>query len=96
MLSVSQPLRIEDGRARLSVPEGRTRDGQVVRRPQSADLVPSGRQIEVAVQWRRPLAVGAELRLGGSWTRQRNHIAAAAPEFTFLAGLSFGLQARHR
>ena len=85
-LSLSQPLRVESGHARLSVPIGRTKDGKVRRHAVAAELAPSGRQIDVAVQWRRPLAVGGALRLGAVWTRHPGHAAKAAPEFTVLAG----------
>ena len=85
-LSLSQPLRVEAGRARLSVPVGRTKDGRVRRRSLTADLAPTGRQIEVAAQWRRPLAEDSELRLGATWTRHPGHAAAADPDLTLLAG----------
>ena len=84
--SLSQPLRVEAGHARLAIPVGRTKDGVVRRQSVTADLVPSGRQIEVAVQWRQPLSAGSELRLGAVWTRHPGHAAAADPDLTFLAG----------
>ena len=85
-LSLSQPLRVETGHARLSVPVGRTKDGRVRRQSLMADLEPTGRQIEVAAQWRRPLASHSELRLGAIWTRHPGHTAAADPDLTLLAG----------
>ena len=85
-LSLSQPLRVEAGDARLSVPVGRTKDGFVRRRSVTADLEPSGRQIEVAAQWRKSISTGGELRLGAVWTRHPGHAAAADPDFTLLAG----------
>ena len=85
-LTLSQPLRVEAGRARLSVPVGRTKDGMVRRHSMTADLVPSGREIEIAAQWRKPLAVGSELRLGAAWTRHPGHAAASEPDLTLLAG----------
>ena len=84
-LSLSQPLRVEAGRARLSVPVGRTKDGRVRRHSMMADLVPSGREIEVAAQLRQPLAAAGELRLGVAWTRHPGHAASADPDLTFLA-----------
>ena len=86
MLSVSQPLRVESGQARLSVPVGRTRDGRVLRQSVAAGLEPSGRQIDVAAEWRRPLPVGGELRMRATWTRQPGHVASAEPDFSLLAG----------
>ena len=67
-LSLSQPLRVETGHARLSVPVGRTKDGYVRRSSVTADLVPTGRQIEVAAQWQQRLETGGELSLGAVWT----------------------------
>jgi len=84
-LAVSQPLRVERGRARLSVPAGRTKAGAVVRSPVAAELEPSGRQLDLAAQWRQPLAVG-ELRLGVLVTHQPGHRAAADPELALLSG----------
>ena len=84
--SLAQPLRVEAGRARLTVPVGRTKDGRVLRRQLAAGLAPSGRQIDLAAQWHRSLADGGELRLGAGWTRQPGHDAAADPELSLLAG----------
>ena len=84
-LSVSQPLRVEHGRAALSVPVGRTKAGEVVRSRVSAELAPSGRQIDVAAQWHQPLDIG-ELRLGAVVTRQPGHRAAEGLELTLLTG----------
>ena len=84
--SLAQPLRVEAGRARLTVPAGRTQDGRVLRRQLAAGLAPSGRQIDIAAEWHRSLADGGELRLGAGLTRQPGHDAAADPELTLLAG----------
>ena len=84
--SLAQPLRVEAGRARLTVPVGRTQDGRVLRRQLSAGLAPSGRQIDLTAEWHRSLADGGELRLGAGLTRQPGHDAAADPELTLLAG----------
>ena len=84
-LSVSQPLRVEHGRASLAVPTGRTKEGAVVRNAVRADLEPSGRQIDIAAHWHEPLAVG-ELRLGALVTVQPGHRASENPEFTVLSG----------
>ena len=85
-LSLSQPLRVEAGRVRLSVPVGRTKDGFVRRQSVAADLAPSGREIEFSAQWRKTLSTGGELRLGAAWTRHPGHAAAADPDLTLLAG----------
>ena len=85
-LSVSQPLRVESGRATLSVPAGRTKGGEVLRRPVSAGLAPTGRQIDVAARWHRRWTDAGELRLGAVWTREPGHRAAADPSLALLAG----------
>ena len=85
-LSLSQPLRVEAGSAHLSVPVGRTKDGFVRRQAVTADLAPTGREIEFSAQWRKTLSTGSELRLGAAWTRHPGHTAAADPELTLLAG----------
>ena len=86
VLSLSQPLRVEAGSARLSVPVGRTKDGFVRRHAVTAGLAPTGREIEFSAQWRKVLSTGSELRLGAVWTRHPGHIAAADPDLTLLAG----------
>ncbi len=85
-LSVGQPLRVEAGRARLSVPVGRTGDGRVLRRSMAADLEPSGRQIDIAAEWRRSLDNGSELHLGAGWSRQPGHDDDDASELSIPAG----------
>ena len=85
-LSLSQPLRVEAGSARLSVPVGRTKDGFIRRHAVTAGLAPTGREIEFAAQWRKVLSTVGELRLGAAWTRHPGHAAAADPDLTLLAG----------
>ena len=85
-LSLLQPLRVEAGKVRLSIPIGRTKDGYVRRSSVTADLVPTGRQIEVAALWRQRLETGGELRFGAIWTRHPGHAAAADPDLMLLAG----------
>ena len=83
--SVSQPLRVESGRASFTLPAGRTKDGTVWYSSVPADLAPSGRQMDIAGQWHRPLAKG-ELRLGAVFSHRPGHRKAADPELTFLGG----------
>ena len=85
-ISVSQPLRVESGWATLSVPVGRTKGGAVLRRAVTADLSPTGRQIDVEARWHRRTADGGDLRLGAVWTHQPGHRADADPGFALLAG----------
>lgn len=88
-VSVSQPLRVEEGRAALSVPIGRTKSGAVLRSSLAADLTPSGRQMNVSAQWRHPLADRGELRFAATWMRHPGHSADAAPGLRLLAGWRF-------
>ena len=85
VVSVAQPLRVEVGRTRLSFPIGRTKEGQVLRGSLTADLEPTGRQIDLTAQWRRSLTTGAELRLGAGLTRQPGHDAQADPDLSLFA-----------
>jgi len=88
-VSVSQPLRVEDGRAALSVPIGRTKGGAVLRSSLAADLTPSGRQMNVSAYWRHPLTNLGELRVAATWMRHPGHSADAAPGLRLLAGWRF-------
>ena len=85
-LSVSQPLRVESGQAALSVPAGRTKGGDVLRRPVSASLSPTGRQIDVAARWHRRWTGDGELRVGAVWSHDPGHRASADPSLALLAG----------
>ena len=85
-LSVSQPLRVERGRATLSVPVGRTQDGDVMRRSVAADIAPKGRQIDVMAHWRQPWTPAGELRLGAVWTHDPGHRAAASSDLSLMVG----------
>ncbi len=85
---LSQPLRVEGGRAALSVPIGRTKDGDILRQAVSADVAPSGRQIDVSAQWYYPL-VNGELRFDAAWMHNPGHNADADPAVRLLAGWQF-------
>ncbi len=85
-LTLAQPLRVENGRATFSVPVGRTRGGAVQRRSVVAGLEPSGRQIDVTAQWRRPFAAGGDVALGVAWTHAPGHAAGAKPDLAVMAG----------
>ena len=67
-LSLSQPLRVEDGQASLTVPAARTKLGRVLRTSLTSPLAPEARQIDLAATWERPLAEG-RLRLGVVWSQ---------------------------
>ena len=90
-LSLQQPLRIESGRLRLSLPVGRTPQGAVVRRDVGVDLEPSGRQIEFGLDWTRAVASDSVLRIGARLIREPGHVAGGNPEAVVFAGLRIGL-----
>jgi len=83
--SVSQPLRVERGRASMTVPVSRTKAGAVSYDALSAGLAPSGRQMDFSGEWLRPLPKG-ELRLGAVYSHRPGHRRGADPEVTFLGG----------
>jgi len=85
--SVSQPLRVEGGRARLDLPTGRTRDGTVTRAVVEVPLSPSGRQVDVSADWHQRLRDGTELRLRSTASFQPGHRAGEEPELSLLAGV---------
>ena len=82
--SLSQPLRVERGRAQLSVPSGRTRSGEVIRNAVDASLEPTGRQVDLALRWRKTLQLGV-LRLGTTLSHEPGHHRNAEPEFILLS-----------
>lgn len=84
--SISQPLRVESGRATLSIPVGRTKGGDVLHHPVTADLSPTGRQLDVEARWHRRTRSGGDLRLGVGWTLEPGHRAGGDPSLTLLAG----------
>ena len=90
-LLLQQPLRIESGRLRLSLPVGRTPDGAVVRRRVAVDLEPSGRQIDAGVDWTREVASDTVLRIGARLIREPGHVAGANLEAAVFAGWRIGL-----
>ena len=89
--ALSQPLRIESGRAKYAIPVGRTVDGDVLRASGSVDLEPSARQIDLHAQWHRTLPAGhGDFRLSTGVSFHPGHRATAEPEFSVLAGWRLG------
>ena len=84
-LSLSQPLRLENGSARFTLPVGRTGDGRVVREAVSAALAPSARQVDLAARWRRTGLFGGALQVEAAASHNPGH-TAAAPVLSLLAG----------
>ncbi|MCY4047318.1 MAG: S8 family serine peptidase, partial [Candidatus Dadabacteria bacterium] len=86
-LSVSSPLRIEDGRMGFVIPVGRTPERDILRRSLTADLEPSGRQIDVGAQVVAQTGMG-RISIGGMASRHPGHDRSAEPALSLLAGYS--------
>ena len=83
--SLSQPLRVENGWAMLTVPAARTKRGEVLHQSLRADLAPGERQLDLAAQWNRPLPLG-EFRLGALWSHWPGHRDVLGPQLALLSG----------
>ena len=83
--SLSQPLRVENGWASLTVPAARTKRGEVLHRLLRADLAPGERQLDLAAQWNRPLPLG-EFRVGAIWSHRPGHRDLPGPQLALLSG----------
>ena len=89
--ALSQPVRIESGRAEYTIPVGRTVEGDVLKSSYSVDLEPSGRQIDLAAQWRRALPSGnGDFRLATGVSFHPGHSESAEPTISVLAGWRLG------
>ncbi len=84
--SLSQPIRVERGHARLSVPVGRTKQGRVLHQSVAAELDADGRQLDFYGQWRHFLPGGSELRFGAGLAQQPGHVRSARTERFWMAG----------
>ena len=85
-VSLSQPLRVESGRASFVVPVARTKSGSVVRRSFTSGLSPSGRQIDFSLSWHHRVSESSRVHLSGILTHNPGHRANAKPEATLLLG----------
>ena len=84
-ITIAQPPRVERGRANLTVPTGRTKDGTVLHESVAADLVPSGRQVDVAAGWNRTGVLNGKLRTQAYISHRPGH-RDTKPVFGLLAG----------
>ena len=85
-VSLSQPLRVESGRASFVVPVARTKSGSVVRRSFTSGLSPSGRQIDFSLSWHHRVSDRSRVHLSGILTHNPGHRANAKPEAALLLG----------
>ena len=72
-LRVSQPLRLEAGRASLGWVSGRFPDGEVESVQASTSLEPSGRQVDFEAAYARPW-VGGRAHLAAIASRDAGHV----------------------
>ena len=86
-VSVSSPLRIENGRMGLTIPTGRTPEGVILRDAIRANLEPSGRQIDFAAQVVAQTRAG-KVSIGGVASREPGHNENADTSLSLLAGYS--------
>ena len=61
-----------------------------MRRWVAVDLEPSGRPIDVVLDWTRTLASGSVLGIGTRPIREPGHFAGGDPEVVVFAGLRIG------
>ena len=85
-VSLSQPLRVESGRASFVVPVARTKSGSVVRRSFTSGLSPSGRQIDFSLSWHHRVSDSSRVHLSGILTHNPGHRANAKSEAALLLG----------
>ena len=83
--SLSQPLRVENGWAVLTVPTARTKARQVLHTSLREDLAPGERQLDLAAQWNRALPLG-EFRLGALWSHWPGHRDVLGAQWALLSG----------
>ena len=85
--TLSQPLRTEAGRVKLTIPANRTPDKKVFYETLQADLQPSGRQIDLEMGYVHRIganaAIGAEIWL----TKDPGHFGNAKPTTGIAAAL---------
>ncbi len=86
IVSLSQPMRVEDGQLRLSVPVGRTLEGRVMRSAMDVDAEPSGRQLDLTVGWERMVSDTRGFLMEGTLRQHAGHRADSSPQLLFTVG----------
>lgn len=84
-LDVSQKLRVESGRAKMSVPVARTHEGSVTYSNRNVELIPSGRQVDFSIRWDHSLNRNGRLSLESAIIKDPGHIRGAKPEGRIIA-----------
>jgi len=86
-LTISQPLRIEDGAVTASIPVEALADGATLFERRTASLVPSGREIAMEAAWRTQLRERVDVSVAARFTQDPGHVAQADDEALIWAGL---------
>lgn len=76
-ISISQPLRVESGTLGLNLPVSRSADGTIKHRQSTADLAPSGRELDLDFSYVMPVN-GGKLQLGLQYRFDAGHIQGAS------------------
>ncbi|MCY3973614.1 MAG: hypothetical protein OXF52_05385, partial [Candidatus Dadabacteria bacterium] len=84
-ISVSSPLRVESGRMGFSIPTGRTPEGAILREAVTANLEPTGRQMDFSAQVVAQTRMG-RVSIGGVASREPGHDENADTALSLLAG----------
>ena len=84
-VSVSSPLRVESGRMGFSIPTGRTPEGAILREAVTANLEPTGRQMDFSAQVVAQTRMG-RVSIGGVASREPGHDENADTALSLLAG----------
>jgi hypothetical protein len=80
-MMIGQPMRAEDVSARISVPVGRTEDGQVLTDTRRVDLAPTGREIALETTYQFALDDNDASFEAGAFVRfNPNHAPNAEPD----------------
>jgi hypothetical protein len=77
--AVAQPLRVEQGRAVLDRPIGRTMDGRILRGTDRIALQPAGREIDLEIGYRLPLGRHREVQVNWLSQIEPGHDPGAKP-----------------
>ncbi len=85
-IGIAQSMRMEKSILNLTVPSGRTKDGKVVRSDISANIEPTGRQVDLSLNWEHETSAASDFMLEGVYRHNAGHSASSAPEFLFTAG----------
>ena len=85
-LSASRPVALTSGRARMTLPMALS-GGNAVFEPVAIGLAPTARQLDLAVEYARPLGKHAQVRLGAIHSANQGH-RAGIRETTAVLGVS--------